>query len=68
LSKVVRKQVLDDNRWFNVYKGSVVVSYCERCGCQRTHMCMDTLWKDDGLWFVLVCDFCRFNNKEDLVS
>ena len=60
MSKIIRKSVLDDTKWFGIREGSSVVSYCEDCRCQRTHTCTDSFWKDDESWFVLLCDFCRF--------
>jgi len=60
VSKVIKKSVLDAARWWGVRVGSSVVSYCKVCECQRTHRCVDSFWEEGELWFVFVCDFCRF--------
>lgn len=57
---MIKQSVLADAKWFNIGVNSVVVSYCEDCGCQRTHTCVDDFWNDDERWLVLLCDSCRF--------
>jgi len=59
---MISQSVLDQGRWDNVRVGSVIVSFCETCGCQRVHSCVDSYWKDGERFFVFLCDFCRFNS------
>jgi hypothetical protein len=59
MSKLIRQSVLVDNRWFGVRVGSVVVSFCERCECQRTHTCVDKSWVGGEWVFVFICDVCQ---------
>ncbi|UCD13370.1 MAG: hypothetical protein JSW60_07380 [Thermoplasmatales archaeon] len=60
MQKMIKQSVLDECKWYGIDVGSSVVSYCEDCGCQRVHTCVDREWVDGGWLFVFLCDFCRF--------
>ena len=39
MRKVLSKRMLAEYGWRYLHEGSVIVSYCETCGQQRTHRC-----------------------------
>lgn len=59
MKKLARK-FLSEYGWERINIGSSVVTFCERCDCQRTHTCVDRKW-DDGDWvFSFECDHCMY--------
>ena len=61
MSVMIKQSVLYETKWFDIRIGSSIVTFCERCICQRTHTCADRYWVDGGWVLTFLCDFCRFN-------
>lgn len=60
MSVMIRQSLLNETRWFDVRVGGSIVNFCEVCGCQRTHSCVDRCWVDGDWLLSFLCDFCRF--------
>jgi hypothetical protein len=62
--KRLSRGFLDQYGWEHVYVGSSVVTFCEKCECQRTHTCIGKTWEDDDWTFEFECDHCRYDTKQ----
>lgn len=56
--KRLSRKFLDEYGWVRIGIGSSVVTFCERCGLQRTHTCVDRTWEDDDWTYDFECDHC----------
>ena len=71
--KFIDKQTLVDNGWWGGLfgKNPYVVSFCDKCQCQRVHYVVDKEWDQDDneKWritgFLFFCGVCkeRFKNE-----
>ncbi len=62
--KIIKGSVLSEKKWDDICIDSVIVSFCNDCGCQRIHSCVDVFSSNGEIMYVFVCDFCRFNSGD----
>lgn len=66
--KKLSRKFLDEYGWVHINIGSSVVSFCEQCGCQRTHTVVEREW-DDGDWvFSIECDHCCIKDDSKTIG
>ena len=58
--KRLSRKFLDLYGWERIYVGSSVVTFCERCKRQRTHICTERSWDEDDWLFEFECDHCKY--------
>ena len=58
--KYVEKKILKDTKWiYGLKKSGYIVSYCEKCECQRIHYYV----KDCYSKILFECSFCKENKN-----
>lgn len=63
--KELTKPFLDSYGWYGIQVDSHIVSFCETCGAQHSHICVDAAWDPDAetMVYLFECVACR--KKED---
>jgi hypothetical protein len=59
--KQLHRKYLADFQWTGINIGRHIVSYCEACGSQQVHYCIDKTWDQDKRdWlFTFECAACN---------